>query len=182
MAFIASPDVQSATSLKRILCSGEALPSDVQARAIKLLPHIKLYNLYGPTEAAIDVTHFTCHGNADRVVPIGRAIDGCELFILSSDLNLAPKGSAGELYIGGVGLARGYEGRSELTAERFIANPFKQDGQRLYRTGDLVRWNDFDELEYLGRTDHQIKIRGLRIELGEIESVLYAQKNIFIII
>ncbi|WP_415837819.1 amino acid adenylation domain-containing protein, partial [Pseudoalteromonas ostreae] len=171
-AFISHEEVSSATSIKRILCSGEALPSEVQAKALQLLPNTEIYNLYGPTEAAVDVSHFSCHGDASLSVPIGKPIDGIELLVLDSALRLSPIGIAGELYIGGIGLARGYLHRSDLTAERFIANPFSNDGARLYRTGDLVYWNEQGQLEYLGRTDHQVKIRGFRIELGEIEAQL----------
>ncbi|MBQ4844782.1 non-ribosomal peptide synthase/polyketide synthase [Pseudoalteromonas sp. MMG005] len=173
-AFINHEGVSSASSIKRILCSGEALPSEVQAKALQLLPNTEIYNLYGPTEAAVDVSHFTCHGDANVSVPIGSPIDGIKLLVLDSGLRLSPIGVAGELYIGGIGLARGYLHRADLTAERFIANPFSNDGERLYRTGDLVHWNVQGQLEYLGRTDHQVKIRGFRIELGEIEACLHA--------
>ncbi|NNG41645.1 amino acid adenylation domain-containing protein [Pseudoalteromonas sp. NEC-BIFX-2020_002] len=172
-AFIGHVDVRSATSIKHILCSGEALPSEVQATALEKLPNANVYNLYGPTEAAVDVSHFTCHGNTSLPVPIGEPIAGIQLYVLDHSLNLSPNRVAGELYIGGIGLARGYVNRPDLTAERFIANPFAGDGSRLYRTGDLVCWNTSGQLEYLGRTDHQVKIRGFRIELGEIEAGLY---------
>ncbi|KAF7767618.1 hypothetical protein PCIT_a3671 [Pseudoalteromonas citrea] len=177
-AFIGHEDVNSATSIKHILCSGEALPSEVQATALEKLPNASVYNLYGPTEAAVDVSHFTCHGNASLPVPIGEPIAGIQLYVLDHSLNLSPHRVAGELYIGGIGLARGYVNRPDLTAERFIANPFANDGSRLYRTGDLVCWNANGQLEYLGRTDHQVKIRGFRIELGEIEASLYGMSAV----
>jgi amino acid adenylation domain-containing protein/non-ribosomal peptide synthase protein (TIGR01720 family) len=177
-AFLAHEAVATATSIRQILCSGEALPAEVQASALSKLPAIQLYNLYGPTEAAVDVSHFTCHGEPGRSVPIGAPIDGIELYVLDTALNLCPVGGVGELYIAGIGLARGYLNRPDLTAERFIANPWCAAGGRMYRTGDLVYWNKHQQLEYLGRIDHQVKIRGLRIELGEIESQLYAQPQI----
>jgi amino acid adenylation domain-containing protein len=170
-AFMVHSDVESCTSLTRLVCSGEALPAELQNQVFARLPHTVLYNLYGPTEAAIDVTHWTCQDDGRNQVAIGQPIAGICTYVLDGDLNLAPPGVAGELYLGGVGLARGYLNRRGLTAERFVADPFVQ-GERLYRTGDLVRWREDGQLEYLGRLDHQVKIRGLRIELGEIEAEL----------
>ncbi|TMP36453.1 non-ribosomal peptide synthase/polyketide synthase [Pseudoalteromonas rubra] len=177
-AFISHEQVHTATSIRRILCSGEALPSEVQAQALSKLPEARLYNLYGPTEAAVDVSHFTCHGDAALPVPIGAPIAGIRLYVLDRALNLCPPGVAGELYIAGAGLARGYVNRADLSAERFVADPFVADGSRMYRSGDLVCWNNAGQLEYLGRTDHQVKIRGFRIELGEIEAALYAIEGV----
>ncbi|KZN35379.1 amino acid adenylation domain-containing protein [Pseudoalteromonas luteoviolacea] len=177
-AFISEPLAQQCNSIKHIICSGEALPAAQQADTLKLLPQLEIHNLYGPTEAAIDVSYYECDGRADKAVPIGKPIAGCELWVLDQQLNLSPIGAVGELYIGGVGLARGYANRPDLSAERFVANPFANDGSRLYRSGDLVRWSELGELEYLGRTDHQVKIRGLRIELGEIETQLFAQSGV----
>ncbi|MGY0554053.1 amino acid adenylation domain-containing protein [Vreelandella sp. 2A-K22] len=173
-AFLAHGEVEACTSLTRLVCSGEALPAELQNQVFARLPHTALYNLYGPTEAAIDVTHWTCQDDGRNHVAIGQPIAGIHTFVLDGDLNLAPPGVAGELYLGGIGLARGYLHRPDLTAERFVADPFAQ-GERLYRTGDLVRWREDGQLEYLGRLDHQVKIRGLRIELGEIEAELLAQ-------
>ena len=173
-AFLTHAEVEACTSLTRLVCSGEALPAELQNQVFVRLPQVTLYNLYGPTEAAIDVTHWTCQDDGRNHVAIGQPIAGIRTYVLDSDLNLAPPGVAGELYLGGIGLARGYLHRSDLTAERFVADPFAQ-GERLYRTGDLVRWRDDGQLEYLGRLDHQVKIRGLRIELGEIEAELLAQ-------
>ncbi len=173
-AFLTHGEVEACTSLTRLVCSGEALPAELQNQVFVRLPQVTLYNLYGPTEAAIDVTHWTCQDDGRNQVAIGQPIAGIRTYVLDSDLNLAPPGVAGELYLGGIGLARGYLHRSDLTAERFVADPFAQ-GERLYRTGDLVRWRDDGQLEYLGRLDHQVKIRGLRIELGEIEAELLAQ-------
>ncbi|MCL7931126.1 amino acid adenylation domain-containing protein [Halomonas llamarensis] len=176
-AFLAHGGVEACTSLTRLVCSGEALPVELQNQVFARLPHTALYNLYGPTEAAIDVTHWTCQDDGRNQVAIGQPIAGIRTYVLDGDLNLAPPGVAGELYLGGIGLARGYLHRPDLTAERFVADPFAQ-GERLYRTGDLVRWRDDGQLEYLGRLDHQVKIRGLRIELGEIEAELLSQPEV----
>jgi acyl-CoA synthetase (AMP-forming)/AMP-acid ligase II len=155
------------------------LPAEAQNGVFKRLPQAALYNLYGPTEAAIDVTHWSCRDDGRTQVPIGRPIDDTQAYVLDAELNLMPPGAAGELYLGGAGLARGYVRRSALTAERFVANPFDgEGGARLYRTGDLVRWNSEGQLDYLGRIDHQVKIRGFRIELGEIEAQLLAQPEV----
>ncbi|MGP9687513.1 non-ribosomal peptide synthetase, partial [Halomonas sp. AOP25-F1-15] len=176
-AFLAHGEIEACTSLTRLMCSGEALPAELQNQVFTRLPHTWLYNLYGPTEAAIDVTHWTCQDDGRNQVAIGQPIAGIRTYVLDGDLSLAPLGVAGELYLGGIGLARGYLHRSNLTAERFIADPFVQ-GERLYRTGDLVRWREDGQLEYLGRLDHQVKIRGFRIELGEIEAQLLSQPEV----
>ncbi|NYS79518.1 MULTISPECIES: non-ribosomal peptide synthetase [Halomonadaceae] len=173
-AFLAHGEVETCTSLTRMVCSGEALPAELQNQVFSRLPQVALYNLYGPTEAAIDVTHWSCQDDGRNHVAIGQPIAGIRTYVLDGNLNLAPSGVAGELYLGGAGLARGYLHRPDLTSERFVADPFAQ-GERLYRTGDLVRWREDGQLEYLGRLDHQVKIRGLRIELGEIEAELLAQ-------
>ncbi|ELY22071.1 non-ribosomal peptide synthetase [Vreelandella titanicae] len=176
-AFLAYGEIEACTSLRRMVCSGEALPAELQNQVFARLPHTGLYNLYGPTEAAIDVTHWTCQDDGRNQVAIGQPIAGIRTYVLDGDLNLAPPGVPGELYLGGVGLARGYLHRPDLTAERFVADPFAQ-GERLYRTGDLVRWREGGQLEYLGRLDHQVKIRGLRIELGESEAQLLSQPEV----
>ncbi len=163
----------SCASLKRVICSGEALSFELQQRFFSLLP-AELHNLYGPTEAAVDVTYWACERDSRlRTVPIGRPIANTQIYILDWNLHPVPIGVAGELHIGGIGLARGYHNRAELTAENFIPDPFrKEPGARLYKTGDLARYLPDGAIEYLGRLDHQVKIRGFRIELGEIESVL----------
>ncbi|MDQ0703453.1 amino acid adenylation domain-containing protein/non-ribosomal peptide synthase protein (TIGR01720 family) [Pseudomonas sp. W3I7] len=170
-AFLQDPTVATCHTLHRIVCSGEALPVDAQQQVFAKLPQAGLYNLYGPTEAAIDVTHWTCIDEGRDAVPIGRPIANLGCYILDGNFEPAPVGVLGELYLGGVGLARGYHRRPALTAERFIANPFV-NGERLYRTGDLARYRDDGVIEYAGRIDHQVKLRGLRIELGEIEARL----------
>ncbi|WGT29240.1 non-ribosomal peptide synthetase [Pseudomonas marginalis] len=170
-AFIHEPGVPRCASLKRIVCSGEALPLDAQLQVFAKLPQAGLFNLYGPTEAAIDVTHWTCIDEGRDTVPIGRPIANLGTYVLDAQLNPVPAGVAGELYLGGTGLARSYHRRPALTAERFVPSPFG-DGARLYRTGDRVRQRDDGVIDYLGRLDHQVKLRGLRIELGEIETRL----------
>ena len=170
-AFIHEPGVESCSGLKRIVCSGEALPLDAQLQVFAKLPNASLYNLYGPTEAAIDVTHWTCVDEGADSVPIGRPIANLRTHVLDAELLPVPSGVAGELYLGGAGLARSYHQRPALTAERFVPCPF-HDGARLYRTGDRVRQRADGVIEYLGRLDHQVKLRGLRIELGEIETRL----------
>ena len=176
-AFIHEPGVQACTSLKRIVCSGEALALDAQRQVFVKLPGAGLYNLYGPTEAAIDVTHWTCVDEGADSVPIGRPIANLGTYVLDAQLNPVPAGVSGELYLGGTGLARSYHRRPALTAERFVPSPFG-DGARLYRTGDRVRQRADGVIEYLGRLDHQVKLRGLRIELGEIETRLMQHPSV----
>ncbi|OUC76204.1 non-ribosomal peptide synthetase, partial [Gordonia lacunae] len=157
-------------SLRHLYCSGEALPPAVLRSVRAALPHVRVSNLFGPTEAAVEVTAATPDADAE-VVPIGRPVWNTRTFVLDERLRPVPAGITGELYLGGVQLARGYAARPDLTAERFVADP-AGGGARLYRTGDLVRRNRAGELEYLGRSDFQVKLRGQRIELGEIEAVL----------
>jgi amino acid adenylation domain-containing protein len=169
-AFLAEP-VERCTSLRRVLCSGEELPRDLQDRFLSR-SRAELHNLYGPTEAAIDVTAWACRADtADGPVPIGRPIANTEIYVLDAAGRPVPIGVPGELHIGGRNLARGYLNRPELTAEKFVDHPFRP-GARLYRTGDLARFRDDGAVEFLGRLDHQIKLRGFRIELGEIEAAL----------
>ncbi|AZF42326.1 Non-ribosomal peptide synthetase [Pseudomonas sp. R1-43-08] len=170
-AFLQDSKVASCQGLQRIICSGEALPVDAQQQVFAKLPDAGLFNLYGPTEAAIDVTHWTCVDEHRDSVPIGRPIANLRTHVLDAQLQPVAPGVAGELYLGGVGLARSYHRRPSLTAERFVPCPF-QPGSRLYRTGDRVRQRMDGVIEYIGRLDHQVKLRGLRIELGEIEARL----------
>lgn len=160
-------------SLKRVLCSGEALPYDLQQRFFER-SEAELHNLYGPTEAAVHVTYWACKPDYQRhVVPIGRPVANTRAYLLDRNLQLLPPGVECELLIGGVSVGQGYLNRAELTAERFVPDPFTSEpGARLYRTGDLVRYLGAGEIDYVGRIDHQVKLRGYRIELGEIEAVL----------
>ncbi|MFD9134802.1 amino acid adenylation domain-containing protein [Streptomyces bottropensis] len=160
-------------SLRRVLSSGEALPVAAASRW-HALTGVPLHNLYGPTEAAVDVTYHPYAPDEDRgaAVPIGRPVWNTGLRVLDACLRPAPDGVPGELYLTGVQLARGYHARPALTAERFTADPYGPPGSRMYRTGDLVRRRADGVIEYLGRTDRQVKLRGNRIELGEIEAAL----------
>jgi amino acid adenylation domain-containing protein len=172
--FLEEPDVdRECACLKRVICSGEALPHELQQRFFARLG-AELHNLYGPTEAAVDVTYWQCQREgSSRTVPIGRPVANTQVYILDSRLQPVPIGVPGELFLAGVQVGRGYHERSSLTAEKFIPNPFGGgDGSRMYRTGDLTRSLPDGSIEYLGRIDHQVKLRGFRIELGEIESVL----------
>ncbi|MBN2715727.1 MAG: amino acid adenylation domain-containing protein [Deltaproteobacteria bacterium] len=169
--FLGSPSLATAReSLKRIICSGEALGRPLQDKCLSSLSNVGLYNLYGPTEAAVDVTSWECHIEDSKAsVPIGRAIANTQIYILDAYLNPVPIGVPGELHIGGVQVARGYVNRSDLTAERFIADPFDITGKgRLYKTGDWARFRPDGNIEYISRMDGQVKIHGLRIELEEI--------------
>ena len=157
--------------LKRVMCSGEALPQSLAERFHQRLPGVELHNLYGPTEAAVDVTAWACKPGASSLnIPIGRPIANTRMYVLDAYFEPVPQGVSGELYIGGVQVGRGYLNRDELTAERFLADPFVGGEARMYRTGDLGRWMADGNIEYLGRNDFQVKIRGFRIELGEIEA------------
>ncbi|MFL1546445.1 amino acid adenylation domain-containing protein [Pseudomonas sp. O39] len=169
--FLAHGDVTQAAGLVRVMCSGEALPGSLVRRFKQQLPGSALHNLYGPTEAAVDVTAWNCAGavTPDNT-PIGKPIANTRMYVLDSQLQPVPLGVVGELFIGGVQVARGYLTRPELTAERFLDDPFTHG--RMYRTGDVGRYLADGTLEYLGRNDDQVKIRGLRIELGEIQARL----------
>ncbi|MFJ6567450.1 non-ribosomal peptide synthase/polyketide synthase [Streptomyces sp. NPDC091292] len=176
-AFLDEPAAARLTGLRQVMCSGEALSAPLAARFHRVLPGRRLHNLYGPTEASVDVT--THEVPADPAgVPIGRPVWNTRTLVLDASLCPVPPGVAGELYLSGVQLARGYLDRPGLTAERFVADPYGAPGTRMYRTGDLARWNRDGALEYLGRTDDQVKLRGFRIELGEIETVLAAHGSV----
>lgn len=173
--FLEEPAVAALPSLRRIFASGEALSWETARRCADRIG-CPLHNLYGPTEAAVDVTQWTVRlGPEPHSIPIGKPIANTRIHILDDQMRRVPIGVPGELYIGGVNLARGYVNRPELTAERFVGNPFAGEpgeSARLYRTGDLARWRVDGEIEYLGRLDTQVKLRGFRIELGEIETAL----------
>jgi amino acid adenylation domain-containing protein len=171
--FLDEPDVESCTTMRLVVCSGEALPYEVQELFQSRHPAL-LENLYGPTETAVEVTWWSCPRNADRkIVPIGRPVANTTTYILDPYLKPVPIGLPGELHLGGVQVGLGYHNRPELTAKSFIPDPFaNQPNARLYKTGDLCRYLPDGNIEYLGRIDHQVKIHGLRIELGEIENAI----------
>jgi len=167
------PRLQDCTSLRHILCGGEEMPPDLPQRGFSRL-NVVLHNMYGPTEACIDATHWLCQpGEVPASLPIGCPIANTQVYVLDRRLHPVPLGVPGELYIGGDALARGYLDRPELTAQVFLPDPFgSAQGARLYRTGDLVKYLPDGNLQFLGRLDRQVKLRGFRVELGEIESVL----------
>lgn len=184
-AFVASLQEEEAVarcaSLRRVFCSGEALPADL-SRQWEALTGVPLHNLYGPTEAAVDVSYYPAFGPElaaveGASVPIGFPVWNTGLRILDARLQPVPPGVAGDLYLTGVQLAHGYLDRPDLTASRFVADPFG-DGTRMYRTGDVARWLANGAVEYLGRSDDQLKIRGQRIELNEIDHALAAQPGV----
>ncbi|AEG01887.1 non-ribosomal peptide synthetase [Methylomonas methanica] len=159
-------------SLQTVIVAGEACSSEIAAKHRRLLPTVNFYNEYGPTENTVWSSVYCLDDNTTPILPIGKPIDNVRIYVLDPQLEPVPVNVAGELCIGGQGLAQGYLNRPELTAEKFIPNPFAGKGQRLYRTGDLARFRTNGELEFLGRVDHQVKIRGYRVELGEIEERL----------
>ncbi len=175
--FLEQPDAGwRCRTLRRLFCGGEALPSVLAARAAADLG-VEVCNLYGPTEVAIDATFRPWSPDAgEGIVPIGRPLDNVELLLLDRAGRPVPPGVAGEIHVGGPGLARGYLGRSDLTAARFVPRPGAgRPGERLYRTGDLGLLAEDGEVRFLGRIDHQVKLRGVRVELGEIEAALLRQ-------
>ena len=187
-AFLEEDGVGNCKSLRRVICSGDSLSVATQQRFQQKLPHARLDNLYGPTEAAIDVTSWNCGQDlSPESVPIGKPIANTAIYLLDDRMERVPVGVAGELYIGGRGLARGYWGRPEQTAQSFLPNPFRtkvRSGEDnalsavLYRTGDIGRYRPDGAIEFLGRIDNQIKLRGVRIELGEIESAIATHPSV----
>ena len=173
--FIDEPLVAECTSLRRLFSGGEALPAELRNRVLAQLPAVQLHNRYGPTETAINVTHWHCRAEDGERSPIGRPLGNVICRVLDEQLNPVPLGVPGELCIGGIGLARGYLGRAGLTAERFVAD---HQGARLYRTGDRARWSADGVIEYLGRLDQQVKLRGFRVEPEEIEARMLALEGI----
>nr|BFE90186.1 hypothetical protein GCM10020185_07220 [Pseudomonas brassicacearum subsp. brassicacearum] len=176
--FVDEPLSARCSSLRRLFSGGEALPAELRNRVLVQLPAVQLHNRYGPTETAINVTHWHCTEADGERSPIGRPLGNVLCRVLDSDLNPVPAGVPGELCIGGLGLARGYLGRPGLSAERFVADPLGPAGARLYRTGDRARWNADGVIEYLGRLDQQVKLRGFRVEPQEIEARLLDQDGI----
>ena len=182
------PGLPACVHLRHVMSGGEALSLELAAQFQRLLPNTTLGNFYGPSETTIDSTHCAVERGSrggfgiSATVPIGRPIANAQCYVLDAQRQPVPVGVTGELYIGGAGLARGYLNRPALTAERFVPHPFptqaSTQGQRVYRTGDQVRWLPDGQLEYLGRADFQVKIRGIRIELGEIEAALNAQPGV----
>ncbi|MBB5122447.1 amino acid adenylation domain-containing protein [Streptomyces eurocidicus] len=176
--FLAEPGAAACTGLRHVFSSGEALPRDTADAFHRLLPGTALHNLYGPTEAAVDVTHHTCEPGETGPVPIGRPVWNTRLYILDTAGRPCPPGVPGELHLAGAQLATGYLGRPDLTAERFVHDPYGPPGARMYRTGDLARWREDGSVEYLGRTDRQVKVRGQRVELDGIEAVLATHEHV----
>lgn|GEM_PF-3460577 len=170
------------SSLKLLVLNGEQLYAELCRKWFSLCPEIRIANAYGPTECSDDVTHFFVNSEVDlskHTVPIGYPIQGIDLYVLTSDMNVAPRNVVGELYIGGVGVGKGYINNILKTQENFIINPYRPNtNSRLYKTGDLVKVNSEGAIEYIGRVDHQVKINGVRIELGEIEHALLANENV----
>jgi len=183
--FLAEPELEECRSLRRVIASGEALPAEHVRVCRRRLPWVALENLYGPTEASVDVTRWSC-GAAEsdgageellrnNIVPIGRPIGNTTAYVVDRHGNPAPIGVPGELWIGGAGVALGYVGRPDLTAERFAPDPFDAaPGARVYRTGDRAMWRDDGVLLFLGRADRQVKVRGHRVEPAEVEAALRA--------
>ncbi|WP_329126861.1 non-ribosomal peptide synthetase [Streptomyces sp. NBC_01465] len=176
-AFVAEPSARGCTSLRWIEVGGEAFPPALANRFVELLPQCSANNMYGPTEAAVEVTASQYVPGADRL-PIGAPVWNTQVYVLDGALRPVAPGVTGELYLAGVQLARGYLGQTAMTAHRFVASPFGEPGSRMYRTGDVARWGKDGQVEYIGRSDHQVKVRGFRIELGEIEQALTAHPGV----
>jgi acyl-coenzyme A synthetase/AMP-(fatty) acid ligase len=178
---IVDDDPTHLAGLKELLVGGEALSLAHVRRFMREVPGTSLINGYGPTECTTFATTHRIDASrlADvRSIPIGRPITKTYLYVLNRRREPVPRGFVGELYIGGLGVGRGYRGRPELTAERFLTDPFRTEGGRMYRTGDLVRYLDDGALEFIGRADSQVKIRGFRIEPGEVQAALASHPSV----
>jgi amino acid adenylation domain-containing protein/non-ribosomal peptide synthase protein (TIGR01720 family) len=177
-ALLSLPGFDRCTSLRHVFSGGEALPGQLAAEASEILPEATLHNMYGLTEVAIDATHHVCNPDEDRpITPVGTPIANTSVYVLDASGHLVPPGMPGEIHVGGTGVARGYQGRPRLTAERFVPDPFATErgdepGARMYRTGDLGRRLDDGAISFLGRVDRQVKLRGYRIEPNAVEVTL----------
>ncbi|KIF05976.1 hypothetical protein PL81_10140, partial [Streptomyces sp. RSD-27] len=163
------------TAVETVVFAGEALPAPLVEKVRGAFPGVRVVNAYGQSESFYATAHTVTGGAADRAgsAPVGTPLGNMRTYVLGPELAPVPRGAVGELYVGG-NVGRGYQGRADLTADRFVADPFGPAGSRMYRTGDLARWNGEDRLEYLGRADAQVKVRGFRVEPGEVEAALTA--------
>ncbi|HWU11736.1 MAG TPA: amino acid adenylation domain-containing protein [Streptomyces sp.] len=164
--------------LRLVAAGGEAATPDLMQKVAAAAPATRVLHVYGPTETTTFATRHQVAAGTPGVPPIGRALDGMRLYVLDGALAMVPPGTVGELYVGGRGVARGYQGRAALTATRFVADPYEAGGGRMYRTGDLVRWTARSDIEYVGRADGQVKLRGFRIEPAEIENTLLTDPDV----
>ncbi|MGB9120922.1 MAG: amino acid adenylation domain-containing protein, partial [Candidatus Angelobacter sp.] len=173
LAFVEQTSRREPLHLRRLFSGGEALTTELSAKVQRKFAGVSLHNLYGPTETCIQSVVYSCsQADPGTHVPIGQPISNTQVYVLDTGLELAPIGVVGELYIAGSGVGRGYIGKPALVSERYVANPFGNEGSRMYRTGDLTRWRPDGNLEFMGRTDQQVKVRGYRIELEEIETAI----------
>ncbi|UZK57721.1 amino acid adenylation domain-containing protein [Streptomyces drozdowiczii] len=175
---MAEADPAVFAGLRVVAAGGEAATPDLMQRVAAASPRTRVLHVYGPTETTTFATRHPVTAEAPGVPPIGRPLDGMGLYVLDDTLDLVPPGVVGELYVSGHGVARGYQGRAALTATRFVADPYGAPGSRMYRTGDLVRWTAAGDIEYVGRADGQVKLRGFRIEPAETEHALLTDPDV----